>query len=190
MNVYIMQDLYNDGATNNSGVAWYPSVRMSDANLARVVYNGSYIGTNTDSEFRSVLTHEFGHFFNLMHTFEGCENGEYTYPNDEIDDTPVHLKNSNLREGDKNPFGEVIDVCNFMNYPREYKNFTKGQVARMKEALMHEARVTLWQEENHKKVFYTEPTPRIEVAENTIREAAANDGSFTAVYKIYCAIVI
>lgn len=71
-----------------------------------------------------------------------------------------------------------------MNYPREYKNFTKGQVARMKEALMHEARVTLWQEENHKKVFYTEPTPRIEVAENTIREAAANDGSFTAVYKI------
>ena len=184
MNVYIMQDLYNDGATNNSGVAWYPSVRMSDANLARVVYNGSYIGTNTDSEFRSVLTHEFGHFFNLMHTFEGCENGEYTYPNDEIDDTPVHLKNSNLREGDKNPFGEVIDVCNFMNYPREYKNFTKGQVARMKEALMHEARVTLWQEENHKKVFYTEPTPRIEVAENTIREAAANDGSFTAVYKI------
>lgn len=183
VNVYIMQDLYNDGATNNSGVSWYPYTWMSDANLARVVYNGSYIGTNTDSEFRSVLTHEFGHFFNLKHTFEGCES-QITYPNDEVDDTPAHLYDLSLQEGAKNPFGEVIDVCNFMNYPRDYKNFTKGQVARMKEALMHPARVTLWQEETHKKVFYTEPTPRIEVAENTVHESVANDGSFTDTYTI------
>lgn len=183
MNVYIMQDLYDDGMTNNSGVAWYPLTWMSDDNLARVVYNGSYIGTNTDSEFRSVLSHEFGHFFNLKHTFEGCDDG-YNYPNDEIDDTPVHLYDLTLQEGQKNPFGEVIDVCNFMNYPRMYKNFTRQQVARMKAALEHEARVTLWQEENHKKVFYMEATPRLEVAEGTILEGVKNDGSFDAAYRI------
>lgn len=183
VNVYIMQDLYNDGATNNSGVSWYPYTWMSDANLARVVYNGSYIGTNTDSEFRSVLTHEFGHFFNLMHTFQDCDT-RISYPNDEVDDTPAHVYDLNLQEGAKNPFGEVIDVCNFMNYPRNYKNFTKGQVARMKEALMHPARVTLWSEETHEKVFYTVPTPRVEVAENTVHEDVANDGSFTDTYRI------
>lgn len=183
MNVYIMQDLYGDKMTNNSGVAWYPSIKMSDESLARVVYNGSYLGTNTDTEFRSVLTHEFGHFFNLKHTFEGCETS-YTYPNDEIDDTPVHRYDLTLQEGAKNPFGEVIDVCNFMNYPRQYKNYTRLQVKRMKEALMHEARVTLWQPENHKKVFYMEPTPRLEVAEGFVQEGVKNDGSFTDNFRL------
>ena len=39
MNVYIMNDLYGDGVTNNSGVSWYPDIEMTDENLARVVYN-------------------------------------------------------------------------------------------------------------------------------------------------------
>lgn len=183
VNVYIMQDLYDDGMTNNSGVSWYPLTWMSDANLARVVYNGSYLGTNADTEFRSVLTHEFGHFFNLKHTFEGCDD-QITYPNDEVDDTPAHIYDLTLAEGAKNPFGEVIDVCNFMNYPRLYKNYTKGQVARMKEALMHPARVSLWQEETHKKVFFIDPAPRLEVVKNDIYEGGENDGAFAETYRI------
>lgn len=187
MNIYIMWDLYDDSDYVQSGVSWYPDVDMSNANLARVVYNGSYLGSNaaiTNYEnFRCVLTHEFGHFMNLMHTFEGCDYS-ITYPNDEIDDTPAHIKDPSLQEGAKNPFGEVIDVANFMNYPHTYKNFTKGQVDRMKAALQHDARFTLWQEENHEKVFYTEPAPRIELSQNTIHEDVKNDGSFTDVYKV------
>lgn len=187
MNVYIMWDLYDDSDYVQSGVSWYPDVDMSNANLARVVYNGSYLGENAAianyANFRCVLTHEFGHFLNLKHTFENCESS-ITYPNDEVDDTPAHLKDPSLQEGAKNPFGEVIDVANFMNYPHTYKNFTKGQVERMKAALQHEARFTLWQEETHEKVFYTEPAPRIEVSQNTVHEDVSNDGSFTALYKI------
>ncbi len=61
----------------------FPGYRtsMTMENLARVVYNGSYIGNNTNENFRRVLTHEFGHFMGLHHT--GC-----TYPNDGIEDTP------------------------------------------------------------------------------------------------------
>ncbi|NQZ08815.1 MAG: collagenase, partial [Algicola sp.] len=33
MNVYIMQDLYADGGTTKSGVAWYPQMSMSKAGL-------------------------------------------------------------------------------------------------------------------------------------------------------------
>ncbi|WP_264480678.1 M43 family zinc metalloprotease, partial [Psychrobacter sp. I-STPA6b] len=71
MNVYIQAELYADGDSGQSGVAWYPNSSMSDANTARVVYNGAYLHGNTGKEFASVFTHEFGHFFNLIHTFQG-----------------------------------------------------------------------------------------------------------------------
>lgn len=71
---------------------------MTDENLARVVYNGAYIGTNTDENFRRVLTHEFGHFLNLAHTFDdnsgawpdGCNLNKAGEPNpgDWVEDTP------------------------------------------------------------------------------------------------------
>ncbi|MEP1791494.1 M43 family zinc metalloprotease, partial [Reichenbachiella sp.] len=90
MNIYIMLDLYNDGTTNRSGVAWYPDDWMSNNNLARVVYNGRYIGSNTDENFRRVLTHEFGHYLNLAHTFDN----DCAAPGDNVSDTPATTSNS------------------------------------------------------------------------------------------------
>lgn len=52
MNIYIMKDLYADGDYYNSGVSWLPDNSMTMENLARVVYNGSYIGNNTSENFR------------------------------------------------------------------------------------------------------------------------------------------
>ncbi|QYS88395.1 M43 family zinc metalloprotease [Flavobacterium davisii] len=83
VNVYIQNDLYNQNIYNNSGVAWYPDLNMTNNNTARIVFNGAYLLGNTDKEFSSTLTHEFGHFFNLIHTFEdGCTG------TDQVDDTP------------------------------------------------------------------------------------------------------
>ncbi|WP_291867182.1 M43 family zinc metalloprotease [Maribacter sp.] len=147
MNVYIQNDLYGDDATNNSGLAWYPISNMSDNNLARVVYNGAYLATNTDKEFASTLTHEFGHWLNLIHTFEGgCEG------TDEVDDTPREDGLHNLKcLAGTNCDGDFVNTENYMGYNGSsgcYKMFTEGQVNRMLLALQHPARITLWQTQN------------------------------------------
>lgn len=192
MNVYIMVDLYGDNVTNNSGVSWYPDKEMSDKNLARVTYNPLYIGTNTDENFRRVLTHEFGHFLNLAHTFDydskkfadGCSDAADGTPNpgDYVDDTPAANKML-MTENDLNCHNQKTNWTNFMNYTDRYSMFTIGQVARMKDGLDHEARITLWSKANIDKVFFTQPTPRIALSKNEIKEAVVNDGSFASCYK-------
>lgn len=145
MNVYIMNDLYADGDKYNSGVAWLPNQWMSDNNLARVVYNGSYIGSNTNENFRRVLTHEFGHFLGLHHTFEGgC-----AYPNDFVEDTPP-VAVAKWGKDKVNCEGNYADWENFMNYTDAYLHFTKGQIDRMEGFLNENPRITLWQESNLK----------------------------------------
>ncbi|GAA0892675.1 hypothetical protein GCM10009122_23540 [Fulvivirga kasyanovii] len=149
MNVYIQSDLYNDGSTTNSGVAWYPNTSMSNSNTARVVYNGRYIYGNTDAEFASVLTHEFGHWLNLIHTFEGgC-----TSANDQVSDTPAENASTSGYgcSPATNCYGQYINYENYMGYNGAsgcYKMFTQGQVNRMLAALQHPARKPLWQESN------------------------------------------
>ncbi len=150
MNIYIQNDLYADGTTNNSGVAWYPDTTMSNQNTARVVYNGAYLGANTDENFRSVLTHEFGHFINLIHTFEGgCRKNNETRcssTGDKICDTPQ--VNSSSWGTKLNCVGKVTNWQNFMNYSSQYANYTTQQVSRMITALNVPSRVTLWSAAN------------------------------------------
>ncbi|MGM0375297.1 MAG: zinc-dependent metalloprotease [Bacteroidota bacterium] len=145
MNIYIMNDLYDDGDNYNSGVSWYPNKWMSDNNLARTVYNGAYLGDNTNENFRRTLTHEFGHFFDLMHTFEGgCpeQNG-----GDKCDDTPETGK-AHMEPDEENCHGELTNTQNFMNYTDDYQMYTSDQVFRILAALNDETRFTLWQEKN------------------------------------------
>ncbi|WDE13749.1 M43 family zinc metalloprotease [Thalassomonas haliotis] len=152
LNLYIMQDLYGNGTLNNSGVAWYPDVAMSDAGIARVVYNGDYLGINTNENFRSVLTHEFGHWLNLIHTFSGnaCSiDGEAfcRLSGDRNCDTP-QMENSYLRNNEANCIGQATNTENFMHYSDNYAMFTAGQVSRMKAALHGNARSTIWSNRN------------------------------------------
>ncbi|WDE03436.1 PKD domain-containing protein [Thalassomonas viridans] len=152
LNIYIMRDLYGSGTLNNSGVAWYPDVYMSDASLARVVYNGDYLGVNTDENFRSVLTHEFGHWLNLIHTFSGnsCSiDGEAfcRLSGDRSCDTP-QMENSYLRNNEDNCIGQPTNTENFMHYSDNYAMFTAEQVSRMKAALHGDARRTIWSNSN------------------------------------------
>ncbi|MDY8134822.1 zinc-dependent metalloprotease [Aquimarina sp. 2201CG5-10] len=152
MNIYITADLYDNGESNNSGVAWLPDTSMSDADIARVVYNGQYLKGNTDDEFASILTHEFGHWLNLSHTFEG---GCTSLTQDYVDDTPQEDANSTddgCAVGASDCGGtSLINYENYMGYDSSTgcaKMFTKGQTDRMYAALHHAARVTLWQDAN------------------------------------------
>lgn len=150
MNVYIQNDLYADGKTNNSGVAWYPDSSMSNARTARVVYNGAYLGNNTDENFRSVLTHEFGHFLNLIHTFEGgCKRANETRcstTTDMICDTPQ--VNSSSWGTKLNCVSKVTNWQNFMNYSDQYANYTIQQIDRVNTAMYVPARSSLWSAAN------------------------------------------
>ncbi|QKX04339.1 T9SS type A sorting domain-containing protein [Aquimarina sp. TRL1] len=184
MNVYITGDLYGDGASNNSGVAWYPNTSMSDQNIARVVYNGQYLHGNTNKEFASVFTHEFGHWLNLIHTFEGgCNdpNGDY------VSDTPTEDSNS----GDKgctigaSECGNLINYENYMGYDSASgcaKMFTIGQVNRMLAALEHPSRRPLWQPANLIATGVDLKGASLVASNNTVEEAVSNNGSLAEVY--------
>ncbi len=180
MNVYIQNDLYADGSTTNSGVAWYPNSSMSDNNTARVVYNGAYLHGNTGDEFASVLTHEFGHWLNLIHTFQGgC-----TFPNDEVTDTPP--EDSSVSASDCSPTqncnGDYINYENYMGYNGAangcYRMFTLGQVDRMTYALEHPARKPLWQSQNLIDTGVNNSDAILAIEKSTFKEAYSNDGTF------------
>ncbi|CAF1231980.1 unnamed protein product [Rotaria sordida] len=153
-NVYIQLDLNGDGVLTNSGVAWYPDSGMSNANLARIVYNGRYLYGNTDDEFASVLTHEFGHWLNLIHTFEqGCvkpNEDKCDGTGDRVCDTPQTVGNQGCKLVN-NCLKQLVNSENYMDYSGAYgcyRMFTTGQVARMEAAMQHPARKPLWQSEN------------------------------------------
>ncbi|MCO7225895.1 PKD domain-containing protein [Pleionea sp. CnH1-48] len=152
MNVFIMRDLYANGESNNSGVAWYPQVSMSQSGTARVVYNGNYLGSNTNENFRSVLTHEFGHWLNLPHVFDGdvCSVHQEAFcaaTGDRVCDTP-QMSSSILQNNATNCLGRATNTENFMHYSDNYAMYTQGQVKRMVAALHGPARATLWSNEN------------------------------------------
>lgn len=184
VNVYIQNDLYSNGELTNSGLAFYPNSYMTENNLARIVYNGAYLHTNTSPEFASVLTHEFGHFFNLIHTFEnGC-----SYPNDLVEDTPPCTSAQGCHgtpnaSGPLNCYGQLINAENYMDYNATcYKMFTRGQVARMDTALYLPSRITLWQDSTITKTgIYTPPT---NIAKGNLNQSFKlypnpNDGKLT-----------
>ena len=155
LNFYIMNDVYGDGNLQNSGATTPPGADAS-MGVARCVFNGAMIGRNSgNSEFGSVITHELGHFFNLMHTFDqGCQSPT----NDNVDDTPpvdYDAKNgchtSSTANAPLNCKSQLINVENYMDYAGAsacYRMFTKGQVLRMKAALEDPSRKNLWQQAN------------------------------------------
>lgn len=153
MNVYLMHDLHDDDVGNNSGIAWYPDLSMSNEGTARVVYNGHYTGLNTSENFRSVLTHEFGHWLNLIHTFETktCSITNEAFcatTGDKTCDTPQMSLPSQMQTNAKNCLGQPTNTENFMHYTDNYAMFTHDQITRMTAALHGPSRSTLWSNEN------------------------------------------
>ena len=155
INIWIVSDVHEGTNTSVAGYAYLPGVLNADINRDGVVMESNYFGSSAENT--SVLIHEIGHYFGLLHTFDGgCTNNNCTIDGDGMCDTPpstfdntyscsINKNSCNTDANDPsllNPFrpvtlgglGDVIDMKqNFMDYSYVscYQSFTQNQSTRM-----------------------------------------------------------
>jgi hypothetical protein len=160
LNVWIVNEVETDGSIYNSGWAFYPSTSLANQGLDGIIYNHRYLGygqgssdvsgpTSWQAKMARVLTHEVGHYLNLMHTFENyC-----TSPGDEVTDTPpvYHHGSNNCDENWTLCTGvTIVNDENYMDYTDCPSMFTDGQKTRVLTALNSSVgyRSNLWSAAN------------------------------------------
>jgi len=160
LNVWIVNEVETDGSLYNSGWAFYPSTSLVNQGLDGIVYNHRYLGYGEGSsdvsgpaswqaKMARVLTHEVGHYLNLMHTFENyC-----TSPGDEVSDTPpvYHHGSNNCNLNWTLCTGvTIVNDENYMDYTDCPSMFTDGQKSRVLTAINSTVgyRSNLWSSAN------------------------------------------
>ncbi|WP_108807637.1 M43 family zinc metalloprotease [Aquimarina spinulae] len=179
LDVVVVDAPNEKGGTNGSGHAFLP---IQDV-IPHVTYNWRYVGSTCGSQsapgFEKVMTHEFGHYFGLRHTFyESCD-----VTNDGIDDTPPTTQAEGCERDKLNNCGVYANLENHMDYNTSCQNmFTKGQVSAMTywledstEALY--SRRLLWQDSNLSSVGILKRTPIADFASDYT--AVCNGASIT-----------
>lgn len=136
LNIWVVNETEDDGSLCNSGWAFYPSTSLANQGLDGIVYNHRYLGygegssevsgtTSWQAHIARVLTHEVGHYLNVMHTFENyC-----TAPGDEVADTPPvyhHGTNNCQQLGSFCTGVNLVNDENYMDYTPCSSMFTAG----------------------------------------------------------------
>lgn len=134
LNVWVVKSIANGAA----GYAYLPGSAPSatvDGILILSSYIGS-IGTGNPGTSRA-LTHEVGHFLNLLHTWGSTNNPGVACGNDGVSDTPVTegWTSCNLTNNAVCTPNVIENVQNFLEYSYCSRMFTVGQRARMHAAL-------------------------------------------------------
>lgn len=117
-----------------------PAVADSFPEKDGIVIMHNFVGSiGTGKPYTSrALTHEVGHYLNLMHTWgEANFMPGLTCGDDSVSDTPITKganSNCNLQKQECN-LGTIENVQNFMDYSYCTRMFTKGQVDRMNNCL-------------------------------------------------------
>ena len=138
------------------GYAYYPGT-ASPGNEGIVVLHTQTggIGTSGGSNFaRRTLTHEVGHYLNLMHTWgdsNDCGQPDNCWYDDDVTDTPNTSGDCQGCNLTANTCGNgIANTQNYMDYATCTKMFTQGQKVRMHAALNSWIgdRYNLWQPAN------------------------------------------
>ncbi len=153
LNIYL--PIYSFSAPSvRTAYASLPSLSGSENGRDGIVHSsirwgyGDKSELTPDSELLSIATHEVGHWLNLRHPFSVTCTGV----GDLVEDTPPTLGDSISFTGCNNfdfSCGVATNGSNYMDYNHGCKKmFTKGQVARMYEALVHPTRANHWSVDN------------------------------------------
>lgn len=124
-----------------AGYAYYPSSvngQWGDA-FDGVLILSSYVGgIGTGAYYRArALTHEIGHYLNLMHPWGNSNNPglpDNCFDDDDVSDTPNTIGHTAC-ELYAESCGSLDNVQNYMEYTYCYCMFTEGQKIRMRAAL-------------------------------------------------------
>ncbi len=152
-NFWVVNNIYTDqSGTVTAGYATLPgfSADGTDGIILDDNYVGS-IGTSNGANFnKRVLTHETGHFFNLLHPWGNGQIGTTCTGTDFVSDTPPTKGAFSTCPLTKNECGSLENVQNYMDYATCTNMFTNGQVTRMTTAINSTTgqRKSLWQPSN------------------------------------------
>tara|TARA_B100000902_G_C27305269_1_gene915080 strand:- start:507 stop:2453 length:1947 start_codon:yes stop_codon:yes gene_type:complete len=153
VNIWVVEDIDNDiGA---AAYTYLPGSLWGDQ-VEGIIINHEYvgsIGTSNNTPYkRHTLSHEFGHYFNLEHTWGWGTNSELdncSY-DDGVDDTPNTIGSYSTCNLSQESCGNLDNIQNFMDYSSCTCMFTSGQVIRMQNCLNSSIsfRNNLWSNNN------------------------------------------
>ena len=160
MNIYIVREVCASCQPWNCAVSAFASLPAAHGTVldGLVCQAPDWNAANCDD--RKTIIHELGHYFNLLHTFEGgCKNDNCLEDGDRVCDTPpdkdynYYLSNPCTQGGSTNSCNTDVNAIdpnnpftidqndltnNFMDYaPAQCSHtFTPGQVLRMEAAIL------------------------------------------------------
>ena len=159
INIYIVP-AFADFMSSAAAYTYYPGngpTEYGDPIFCRYNYFGDW-NTNNDSGptgsnwQRHTMSHEMGHFFNLLHPWGNNNPGEEQncFYDDNVEDTPNTVGVDGWCQMDQTTCGSLDNVQNIMEYSSCSHMFTQGQAYRMEAAAnsLLGNRWYLWQFEN------------------------------------------
>lgn len=185
LDVLVVDEPNRIGETNGSGHAFLPVQET----IPRVTYNHRYIGntcgSQADFQFAKEMSHEFGHYFGLKHTFDkGPSNADCDPINDGMADTPPTTQGFTTVLDAVNPCNVVANYQNLMDYNVGCQRmFTKDQTTAMTYWLddvtvAKYPRGLLWQTSNLSSVGVIAAAPIANFSSNTTSVCAGKSVSF------------
>ncbi|MEO8087962.1 MAG: M43 family zinc metalloprotease [Bacteroidota bacterium] len=168
LNVYVVRTITLSSGFGASGYTYFPgSFAPGDSHDAIVVLNNYFgsIGTGADFQAR-VLTHEVGHWLNLLHVF-GYNNAAFDCTGDDyVFDTPTTPGYLSCPNPNDPPSYQLCtpgideNFQNYMDYSYCCRMFTQEQGLRMRDALNDNiaGRDNLWSSSNLLATGVTNPS--------------------------------